>query len=58
MKSIVWLVVLSVSAVAFAATAHGVALVVTFLALAVLILDAVREEPEPLAPYRFPGGDR
>lgn len=53
------LFVLAVGAgLVFALTGHGVALVVAFVALGFLLVEAFRDEPDQLAPYRFPGGDQ
>lgn len=46
------------AAVVFALTSHAVALVVAFVALGFLLRAGFADEPEPLAPYRFPGGDQ
>lgn len=48
----------TVALVAYVTTQHPLAFVALAVCAAVLAWVGLRDEPEELAPYRYPGGDR
>lgn len=58
MSTIVALVVVSVLTVAYVLTEHPLLFVALAVAAVVLAWVGLRDEPEQLAPYRYPGGDQ
>jgi hypothetical protein len=57
-STIVALVVVSVLTVAYVLTEHPLLFVALAVAAVVLAWVGLRDEPEQLAPYRYPGGDQ
>ena len=52
------LALLSVLTVAWVFTEHAAVLVFLALATVWFLNEWLRDDPEPLAPYKFPGGDQ
>lgn len=48
----------SVALVTYVTTQHPLAFIALAVCAALLIWVGFRDEPEELAPYRYPGGDR
>lgn len=58
MSTLIALAVVTVLTVAYVLTEHPLLFIALVVAAAVLAWVGLRDEPEQLAPYRFPGADR
>lgn len=58
MKTIAALAVATVLTVAYVVTEHPLTFIALAVAAVVLAWVGLRDEPDELAPYRFPGGDQ
>lgn len=58
MSTIVALAVVSVLTVAYVLTEHPLLFVALAVAAVVLAWVGLRDDPDELAPYKFPGGDQ
>lgn len=57
MRTVAAFVVSMILVVVYAVTEHPLAMIALVVAAVVLAVVGLRDEPEPLAPYRYPGGD-